>query len=174
MTRHHIAFAVAIACSSVLGLQSLEAQTKGFRAPEDWPAEVSLDKIIFSFPLPYSEVEKPKPPTLGHYAWRVTIESKPATSFVLFTTKPIATDQFKDLIEASTLRLCPATTSTIEECTTPLKGNGHVSGERVTIDIRDLTIVNQIRKLRPEAYWRTVIEPGGHYQVDQLYFLYKR
>jgi hypothetical protein len=153
-------------------ISSVDAQPPGQQPPYDQRAVVSASKIVFSFPRPYNLVEAPNPPLLGYYAWRVSIETTPALSFVLSTPTPLRTQDHDAIVRASSLRLCPSSTSTIAECTKPIEGEGHVNAQSIKLELKDASLIALIRKARPEAYWRTVIEPGGRYAVDQLFFRY--
>lgn len=175
MTRAPSRFAgtFAVCCAALFGARTAQSQPAPLGPPHDRRAEVLRDRIVFSFPLPYREITPPHPPKLGFYAWRVTIESEPALSIVLTTSEPMRTGDYAQVLEKASLRLCPSTTSTIAECTTPIEGRGRRNPASIKIELTDKTLVNRIRKVRPEAYWRTVIEPGGHFLVDQVFFIYR-
>jgi hypothetical protein len=147
---------------------SVSAQTP----PGDRPAFVVGDEIVFAFPAPYADIQAPRPAKAGYYAWRITMESEPKLSFVLTHDDPIATSDYEVIMRASTLRLCPSTLSTVAQCTQRIAGSGDSKNTATTITLKDAAIIARIKSARPEAYWRTRIEPGGFFQVDQVLFRY--
>ena len=149
------------------------AQPKPLGPPHFRDAEVYRDKIVLTFPLPNREIDAPNPPLLGHYAWRSTIESNPKISIALFTPNPVRSCDHEEVLRAAILRQCPGTTSTIEECTKPVKGSAKINPASIRVEITDEAIVSAVRKAHPRAIWRIVIEPGGFYEVNQLEIRYR-
>lgn len=175
MTRHMRTTVLGAAMlGSALLSAGANAQPPQLGPPHDRRAEISPRGIEVSFPLPYRELEAPNPPVLGFYAWRMTIESEPKLSVVLYTPEPVRTNNVEEIMRKAVLRLCPSTTSTIDECTTPVKGRGRVNPASIKMDITDPAVVSRVRRARPGAYWRSVIEPGGMYSVKQMPFRYVR
>jgi hypothetical protein len=134
---------------------------------------VYRDHIALTFPRPNREIDAPTPALLGIYAWRFTIESSSRVSVVLYTPDPVRSNDHEEVLRAAILRRCPSTTSTIEECTLPVKGKFKVNPASIRVEITDESIVSTVRRFRPAAFWRIVIEPGGHYEVDQLEIRYR-
>jgi hypothetical protein len=166
------AFVLAMV-TTMLTAADAHAQVKYLGPPHDHVADVYRNHVVFSFPKPYRKVEEPKPAVLGHYAWRVSIEGKDGFSIVLATTKPIKTNDYEEVMRSATLRLCPTSTSAIADCTRVIKGKGKINPASIKLELHEPELVDRIWKIRPEAYWRTAIEPGGRYFVDQLLLDYK-
>jgi hypothetical protein len=149
------------------------AQPKPLGPPHFRDAEVHDDKLVLTFPLPNRELDAPTPPLLGIYAWRFTIEAEPKISIVLYTPTPVRSNDHEEILRAAIIRQCPSTTSTVEECRTPVEGMAKVNPASIRMEITDKKILSAIRLWQPQAFWRIVIEPGGHYEVDQLEVRYR-
>lgn len=174
MTMAKCAAAIAGLCVLTTFLPALaHAQPKPLGPPHFRDAEVYRDEIVVAFPRPNREIDAPTPALLGHYAWRFTIESSSKVSIALYTPTPVQSRDHEEVLRSAILRRCPSTTSTIEECTIPVKGRFKVNPASIRVEITDEAIVSTVRAARPQTFWRIVIEPGGHYEVDQLEIRYR-
>jgi hypothetical protein len=173
-TRTVLARGIISACSLLATISAAAvAQPKPLGPPHFRDAEVHDDKLVFTFPLPNREIDAPKVPLLGIYAWRVTIESNPKVSIVLYTPTPIRSNDHEEVLRAAIIRRCPSTTSTVEECTAPVAGHAQVNPASIRMEITEQSLLSEIRARYPRTFWRIVIEPGGHYEVDQLEIQYR-
>jgi hypothetical protein len=170
MTRP-IALAVCALLATVSAVAA--AQPKPLGPPHFRDAEVHDDRLVLTFPLPNREIDAPNPPLLGIYAWRFTVESEPKISIVLYTPTPVRSSDHEEVLRVAIIRQCPSTTSPIEECTTPVEGTAKVNPASIRMEITDKAVLSAIRARHPRAFWRIVIEPGGHYEVDQLEIRYR-
>ena len=72
------------------------------------------------------------------------------------------------IVNASTLRFCPSPSPrSLLECTVPLAARTALDGQYLRVAIRDAGLVSRLRRERPLAYWRSIIEPGGRVQLVQ-------
>ena len=165
--RAHI-FVVAAIISGV-GTTVLHAQH-----PSDRPAVVTAKKAEFYFPRPYRQLEAPIRPPIGYFAWRINVEGGPKFSVALYTPKPVRTDNDREIVASAILRACPSTESPIHECTLPINGKFWLDVLSIHIELYDERIIKGLRRFRPLGFWRAIIEPGGHYEIDQRLFVYPR
>ena len=163
MMRAFSAFAIVLCAANTVGTQPVA---------QEQPAKVDNRTAFFLFPAPYAEVETPNPPVYGYYVWRVSID-EPALDFMVRTDRPVATTNFRELVEKNTsIRSCPSGSSTPEQCTEPLAGTVRLTGAGIELRITDENLVQLLRRARPVGYWRTIHLPGGRFMSAPISIKY--
>ena len=154
-----------------LGAVRMDAQS--FIHVGDNEAVVEKKRVVIAFPMPYYRIKAPDPAVIGHYVWRISVEEGKHFSVVLAADTAMRTGSFKQIVRASTLRLCPEKwDGAALGCTQPLSGSADVVGDMIWVSVEDSTLVARLRTARPVMFWRYVMEPGGRYAVQRMKFFY--
>jgi hypothetical protein len=162
---------LAVANCMVLAMASVAAAQPP--TPEDTGIDVRTDRMTISFPAPYLHVRTPKPAVTGFYVWRMSTGGDSAFSVVLVADTAMRTTDFRRIVGASTVRICPSPAVSALQCTRRIDGRARVTVDGVVVEVRDSATVARIRRARPSTYWQYVVEPGARFRVRQLPITYR-
>jgi hypothetical protein len=111
---------------------------------------------------------------VGYYAWRISVDAPERFTMVLMADTAMRASTLKDILRASTLRMCPsAVPASMLDCTVPIKARTELDADHFRLIIDDTEFVSRVRRERPLYYTRGRIEPLGRVQLVQRAWLYR-
>lgn len=157
--------------ASAAGSVVVQAQLAG-RASDE-PAVVDRNRIAFHLPLPHEGMKAPSPPVAGYHVWRVLVETFQPFSVVVTSDTALRAGSPDDVVRAINVRLCEEPlVESARDCTSPVDAALDIRGDHILLTIRDSELVGRVRRDRPAAYWRWVIEQGGRYLLTRHQFVH--
>lgn len=127
---------------------------------------------IVRFPPPHFLLDKPVPPIVGYYGWKISFDGETLT-VVLRPDSAMSTSNHQRAVSTSTLYLCATPATPIMECQTALSGRARLTAQVLELEINELSFINRLRNARPNWATRQSFEPGGHFRVDRLPIKYR-
>lgn len=137
-------------------------------------AVVENSRIRLVIPRPLPSRRRPSEPSVGHYAWQISVPEPAAFTLVLLADSAMRSTSLSDILRASTLRLCPTVMpGSLLECVTPIRAKVETYRDGIRVTIEDKDFVARVRRERPVFCALSAIEPGGRIQMMEHSWVYK-
>ncbi len=137
-------------------------------------AVVEKKAIHITIPRPVNTKRPASVSMVGFYAWRIAVQAPVPFTIVLMADTAMRTTELKDILRASTLRMCPtASPNSLLDCVATIRAKTELHGEEFTLQISDADFIARIRQERPMYYSRSTIEPRGRVQLAEKAWVYR-
>lgn len=135
---------------------------------------VEKSRVYIRIPSPGLPNRRVSQGHVGFYAWQVSVPDPEPFTIVLIADTAMRSADRKDILRASTLRMCPsASPNSLRDCVVRIKARAesYLDGIRLVID--DKAFVARMRRERPRFCSLTAIEPRGRISTIEKTWIYK-
>lgn len=177
MTRQTFADASVCIVASIFLLFSVPQQTfaqNQVRKPYPDPIVVEEAAVIISLKQQATRWRPSLEGKPGFYSWRLDVNATPALGIVLAADTMMRVTTLSQIVNGSSLRRCPEKIDiAARSCTMVLHDTVGVNGNYVQIILRDTSIVDYFRGVRPGSIRSTTFDPHGRFHLERLRVLYR-